>query len=96
VVTRWLSSVVEVVAAVVVEVVAGVVVVVSAATGKVVGVGSDPARGHRAQIPTARPTTIRPASSRRITASSNLRLLVSPVKGLGQRPRKVPVPVRYG
>jgi hypothetical protein len=93
--TTWVTSVVEVVGAAVV-VVTIVVVVVSIAVGTVVGEGSEFSRGHRAQIPTAKPTTIRPASNRRITARSNLRKPHPKVKGLAVRPRKVPVPDLYG
>jgi hypothetical protein len=80
----------------VVEAAMVVVVVVSTATGMVVGVGSDPAFGQRAQIPTAKPTTIRPASSRRITAWSNLRRHVPRVKGSPPGPRKFSSPSGYG
>ncbi|MGA7097730.1 MAG: hypothetical protein WB245_09195 [Acidimicrobiia bacterium] len=60
-----------------------VVVVLEAASGRVVGAGSEPSRGHSAQIPTARPTKIRPAISRRITALANLRHRATRVKGHG-------------
>ncbi|MGA7226830.1 MAG: hypothetical protein WBZ45_01295 [Acidimicrobiia bacterium] len=61
-----------------------VVVVLEAASGRVVGAGSEPFRGHSAQIPTARPTKIRPAISRRTTALANLRDQCTWVKGRGR------------
>jgi hypothetical protein len=69
-----LDGALEVVAGTVVDVVvSGTVVVVSTTAVVVVGDGSGSSSGQRAQTPTARPTTIRPAASRRITAPANLR-----------------------
>jgi hypothetical protein len=73
-----------------------IVLVVSAAMGIVVGEGPGSSSGHKAQTPTARPTTIRPAASRRITSLANLRRDATWVKGVYSGPRKVLMLVLYG
>jgi hypothetical protein len=82
--------------------VVGVVVVLmtvvldSVAVGTVVGVGTASSQGHKTQIPTARPTTMRPATSRRITSASNLRSPTLSVKGPVAEREKSWAWVRYG